>query len=118
MEEDMDVLIVKRGRRFEGFTPEGERVLAWAQQMMEDCMRLKQELHELRDHGVQGPFRIGRFRLVPKVGSELAMSSHHFRWRMNLLAVACGERGDLGRFFPGAPSALQILANLLAARAG
>ena len=36
---------------------------------------------------------------------------------MNLLAVAGGMRGDLGRLFPGATGALQIFTNLLAARA-
>lgn len=74
LEEDMDVLIVKRGRRFEGFTPEGERVLAWAQQMMEDCMRLKQELHELRDNGVQGPFRIGMLPATSALASVLSVA--------------------------------------------
>ncbi len=59
LEEDMDVLIVRRGQRFDRFTPEGLRVLAWAQQMYEDCQGLKQELSELRDKGVQGPFRLG-----------------------------------------------------------
>lgn len=59
LEEDMDVQIVKRGQRFEGFTPEGERVLAWAQQMMDDCLRLKQELHTLKENAMSGPFRIG-----------------------------------------------------------
>jgi DNA-binding transcriptional LysR family regulator len=59
LEEDMDVLIVRRGQRFDGFTTEGARVLAWAQQMNEDCQRLKQELSELREKGVQGPFRLG-----------------------------------------------------------
>lgn len=74
LEEDMDVLIVKRGRRFEGFTPEGGRVLAWAQQMMEDCMRLKQELHELRDHGVQGPFRMGMLPATSALASVLSVA--------------------------------------------
>jgi hypothetical protein len=58
------------------------------------------------------------FGLVPKVGSELAMRSHDIGWRMNLFAVACGVRGDLSGLLSGAACALQILANLLAARAG
>jgi hypothetical protein len=37
---------------------------------------------------------------------------------MNLFAVAGGVRGDLGGLLPGAAGALQILANLLAARTG
>ena len=59
LEEDMDVLIVRRGQRFDGFTSEGLRVLAWARQMYEDCQGLRQELSVLRDKGVQGPFRLG-----------------------------------------------------------
>jgi DNA-binding transcriptional LysR family regulator len=73
LEEDMDVLIVKRGQRFEGFTPEGERVLAWAQQMLEDCMRLKQELHQLRDYGMQGPFRLGMLPATSALASVLSV---------------------------------------------
>ena len=74
LEEDMDARIVKRGQRFEGFTPEGERVLAWAQQMMEDCMRLKQELHGLRDHGMQGPFRLGMLPATSALASVLSVA--------------------------------------------
>ena len=74
LEEDMDVLIVKRGQRFEGFTPEGERVLAWAQQMMQDCMRLKQELHGLRNHGMQGPFRLGMLPATSALASVLSVA--------------------------------------------
>jgi DNA-binding transcriptional LysR family regulator len=74
LEEDMDALIVKRGQRFEGFTVEGERVLAWAQQMMEDCMRLKQELHGLRDQGMQGPFRLGMLPATSALASVLSVA--------------------------------------------
>jgi len=74
LEEDMDVLIVKRGQRFEGFTREGERVLAWAQQMMDDCSRLKQELHELRDTGMQGPFRLGMLPATSALASLLTVT--------------------------------------------
>jgi DNA-binding transcriptional LysR family regulator len=59
LEEDMGVQIVKRGRRFEGLTPEGERVLAWAQQMLDDCQRLKQELYAFREQAMDGPFNVG-----------------------------------------------------------
>lgn len=74
LEEDMDVRIVNRGQRFEGFTPEGERVLAWAQQMMEDCMRLKQELHGLRGSGLQGPFRLGMLPATSALASILSVA--------------------------------------------
>ncbi len=70
----MDVLIVKRGRRFEGLTLEGERVLAWAQQMLEDCMRLKQELHGLRDSRMRGPFRLGMIPATAGLASVLSVA--------------------------------------------
>jgi DNA-binding transcriptional LysR family regulator len=59
LEEDMGAQIVKRGRRFEGLTPEGERVLAWAQQMLDDCQRLKRELSSFREQAMDGPFHVG-----------------------------------------------------------
>ena len=59
-----------------------------------------------------------RFGLVAEVGSELAMRRHDFAGRMNFFAVAGGVRGDLRGLFASATRALQILANLLAARAG
>lgn len=59
LEEDMDVQIVRRGQqRYDGLTREGMRVLAWAQQMYEDCKGLERELSEFRK-SVSGPFRIG-----------------------------------------------------------
>ncbi|HEY0163514.1 MAG TPA: LysR family transcriptional regulator [Edaphobacter sp.] len=73
LEEDMDAQIVKRGHRFEGFTPEGERVLAWAQQMMDDCMRLKQELHSFKEQAMQGPFRIGALPATMALASVLSV---------------------------------------------
>jgi DNA-binding transcriptional LysR family regulator len=90
LEEDMHVLIVKRGQRFEGFTPEGERVLAWAQQMMEDCLRLKHELHGLRDHGMQGPFRLG---MLPATSALASVLSVAFAEKFPALRISI-ETGD------------------------
>ena len=44
LEEEFGTSIVKRGRTFGGFTPEGERVLASAQRMLHERMLLQQEL--------------------------------------------------------------------------
>jgi DNA-binding transcriptional LysR family regulator len=54
----LGVLIVERRQRFVGFTPEGERVLAWAQRVLTDYGGLTQELSELRE-GLAGQIRIG-----------------------------------------------------------
>ncbi len=43
LEDELGVAIVRRGQRYEGLTPEGERVLAWAQRIISDCDALIQE---------------------------------------------------------------------------
>jgi DNA-binding transcriptional LysR family regulator len=58
LEEGLGVLIVERRQRFVGLTPEGERVLAWAQRMLADYGGLTQELSELQG-GLAGQLRIG-----------------------------------------------------------
>lgn len=58
LEEELGLLIVQRGQRFEGFTPEGTRVLDWARRILADCESLHQEASELRA-GLVGRLRIG-----------------------------------------------------------
>ncbi|WP_437882820.1 LysR family transcriptional regulator [Pseudomonas sp. LRF_L74] len=43
IEEELGIVIVQRGRRFEGFTKDGERVLAWARRVLADCEGLRQD---------------------------------------------------------------------------
>lgn len=58
LEEELGLLIVQRGHRFEGLTPDGERVLMWATRILADCESLEQEASELRA-GLVGRLRIG-----------------------------------------------------------
>jgi DNA-binding transcriptional LysR family regulator len=58
LEEELGLLIVQRGQRFEGFTPEGNRVLEWARRILSDCESLQQEASELRA-GLVGRLRLG-----------------------------------------------------------
>ena len=48
LEESLGVLLVERGQRYVGVTPEGERTLAWAQRVLADYSGLRQELSEMR----------------------------------------------------------------------
>jgi DNA-binding transcriptional LysR family regulator len=57
LEEQMGVLLVNRGSRFKGFTPEGERVLDWARRIVGDSRAMRQEINALR-HGLSGRLRI------------------------------------------------------------
>jgi DNA-binding transcriptional LysR family regulator len=58
MEENLGVLLVERGQRFLGLTPEGEKVLEWAQHVITDLEGLQQSLSEMRQ-GLVGQLRIG-----------------------------------------------------------
>jgi DNA-binding transcriptional LysR family regulator len=58
LEEELGLLIVQRGQRFEGFTPEGERILLWAQRILADTQSLTQEAGQLRT-GLVGRLRLG-----------------------------------------------------------
>ena len=58
LEEQLGLLVVQRGKRFEGLTPEGERVLAWAQRITADTESLEQEASRLRG-GLAGRLRLG-----------------------------------------------------------
>ena len=58
LEADVGVHIVKRGRRFEGFTPEGERVLHMARRMLAERDALQQDLTSLKGE-LGGTLRIG-----------------------------------------------------------
>ena len=57
LEEQMGVLLVNRGSRFKGFTPEGERVLGWARRIVGDARTMREEINSLR-RGLSGRLRI------------------------------------------------------------
>jgi len=57
LEEQMGVLLVNRGSRFQSFTPEGERVLDWARRIVGDTRSMRDEINALR-HGLSGRLRI------------------------------------------------------------
>ena len=47
LEDSFGVLLVNRGSRFGGFTPEGERVLDWARRIVGDARAMRQEIEAL-----------------------------------------------------------------------
>ncbi|HET7424247.1 MAG TPA: LysR family transcriptional regulator [Gemmatimonadales bacterium] len=75
LEEQLGLLVVQRGQRFEGLTPAGERVLAWAQRITADAESLEQEASRLRQV-LQGRLRIGvvptALPAIPILASPLA----------------------------------------------
>jgi DNA-binding transcriptional LysR family regulator len=57
LEEMLGVLLVQRGSRFIGFTPEGERTLDWARRIVGDSRAMRQEIKALK-HGLSGRLKI------------------------------------------------------------
>lgn len=58
LEEELGVLIVERGRRFQGLTKEGEVVLAHARRILAEADLMKASIAELRE-GLSGRIRLG-----------------------------------------------------------
>jgi len=48
LERDLGIVIVQRGRRFEGFTEEGQRVVAWAQRIIAERDEMLADLERMR----------------------------------------------------------------------
>ena len=57
LEEQLGVVIVRRSSRFQGFTPEGEHVLAWARRIVGDAQAMRQDLDALK-RGLAGHIRL------------------------------------------------------------
>src|SRR5438874_8973559 len=77
LEESMGVLLVNRGSRFRGFTPEGEKVLDWARRIVGDTRAMRQEIDALR-HGLTGRLRIAA---IPTALAMVASLTTPFRLR-------------------------------------
>lgn len=57
LEEQLGVLLVWRGSRFGGLTPEGKRVLDWARRIVGDARTMRDEMRAAR-HGLSGDLRL------------------------------------------------------------
>lgn len=58
LEEQLGVQLVRRGSRYQGLTPEGERVLDWARRIVGDARAMQAEMEASR-RGVTGLLRLG-----------------------------------------------------------
>ncbi len=57
LEDQLGVMLVLRGSRFQGLTPEGEQVLVWARRIAGDARTLREEMRAAR-RGLSGRIRI------------------------------------------------------------
>lgn len=57
LEEQLGVLLIFRGSRYGGLTPEGQAALVWARRIVGDTRQLREEMRATR-HGLSGQLRI------------------------------------------------------------
>ncbi|MFY2859342.1 LysR family transcriptional regulator [Mycobacterium sp. THU-M104] len=97
LERELDVPLVRRGQKFEGLTPEGERLVHWARRILADRDALKQEVSALQT-GLTGELRLG---VVPAASTTVALLTDPFcaahplvrvRLEMNLESAGIAER--------------------------
>jgi DNA-binding transcriptional LysR family regulator len=89
LERELGIPLARRGRTFQGLTPEGERVLGWGQRALADLESLRQEASRLRG-GLEGTLRIGAIPtalpLSPRVTARLR--ERHPRMRVRLISMS------------------------------
>lgn len=70
LEGELGVMLVNRGSRYQGLTPEGQRVLEWARRIVDDARTMKEEMRAART-GLSGHVRIAAIptalSLIPKI---------------------------------------------------
>ena len=71
---ELNVPLVRRGQKFEGLTPEGERLVQWARRILADRDALKQEVTALQT-GLIGELRLG---VVPAASTTVALLTDPF----------------------------------------
>lgn len=77
LEDQLGVKLVQRGSRFGGLTPEGQRALVWARQIVGDTRRLKEEMRARRE-GLSGNLRLA---VIPTALTWAADLAHAFQRR-------------------------------------
>ena len=77
LEEQLGVMLVRRGSRFIGFTPEGQRTLDWARRIVGDSRAMRQEITALKK-GLTGQLKIAA---IPTALAMVAAITTPFRAR-------------------------------------
>jgi DNA-binding transcriptional LysR family regulator len=91
LEDQLGVLIVERGSRFRGFTPEGERVLDWARRIVSDARTMRQEIDGLK-RGLTGTLKLGviptALPFVPEM--TLPFIAKHSGLHLSIVSMSTG----------------------------
>jgi DNA-binding transcriptional LysR family regulator len=91
LEDVMGVLLVQRGSRFQGLTPEGERVLDWARRIVGDTRAMRLEIDSLK-HGLSGHIRIAA---IPTALAMVAMITTPYRAKYSNVSFTILTRNSI-----------------------
>jgi DNA-binding transcriptional LysR family regulator len=86
LEQMLNVPLVKRSSRFQGFTPEGERVLIWARRLVGDARAMRQDILGFRT-GVEAHLRLAAIPSSMALVAKLTVpfQSRHPNVRLTVL---------------------------------
>ena len=92
LEDQLGVQLVFRGSRYQGLTPEGQRVLDWGRRIVGDMRALKDEMRTVRA-GLSGNLRIGVIptALPMVVGLTAPFTAKHPNVRVSILSRTSAE---------------------------
>lgn len=92
LEDQLGVQLVYRGSRFQGLTPEGQRVLDWARRIVGDMRALKDEMRSVHS-GLSGNLRIGVIPTALPIVAELTgpFTARHPNMRVTILSRTSAE---------------------------
>jgi len=100
LEIELGVMIVQRGRRFVGFTAEGERVLLWAQQTLTSLSHMREDA-SIAKSSMAGTLRIGAIPTTMTVTAFITAASRalypNIRYAISSLSTEA-IAGQLDRF--------------------
>lgn len=88
-EDSLGVLLVTRGSRFQGLTPEGERVLDWAKRIVGDVRTMRQEVRALKQGQLVGHLRLAAIPTALAMVSALTTPYHERHPEMRFTVRSC-----------------------------
>lgn len=92
LEDELGVQLVRRGARYQGLTPEGERALDWARRIVADARQMRAELRA-RDRGLSGALTLGCVpSALPHAGPLLGpLLARHPLLSVNVVSMTARE---------------------------
>lgn len=96
LEESLGMVLVGRSSRFLGFTPEGERVLVWARQIVGDMQAMHADLRALKT-GLSGQLRIAVIPTALTAVADLTIPYHARHPQIRLSIQSCTSNEVLRR---------------------